>query len=240
METKRINLIPGPRNISTALMYSFANRPDTVVVDEPMYAYYLSTSGADHPGRNQILEALPSELDRVLSDIIFAEIDAPVYFIKGMAHHYFRADLNFILDLENVFLIREPAKLISSFSKIIENPTMQDIGVRKEWEIFRWLRERGRDPIVLDSGVVLSNPEKVLKEFCHRLGISFTENMLSWPIGPIASDGVWAKYWYGNVHQSSGFLKKSEKAPVLPESLRPLCEEADELYSYLFEFAIKA
>ncbi len=35
----------GPRNISTALMRSWENRPDTEVVDEPLYAYYLQRTG---------------------------------------------------------------------------------------------------------------------------------------------------------------------------------------------------
>ena len=39
--TVRVAMWSGPRNISTAMMRSFGARPDTVVVDEPFYAYYL-------------------------------------------------------------------------------------------------------------------------------------------------------------------------------------------------------
>ena len=105
METKRINLISGPRNISTALMYSFANREDTLVVDEPMYAYYLQKSGVTyHPGTQEILDALPKKLEEVKHELIFQEIERPIYFIKGMAHHYIDMSLEFLLDLTNVFL----------------------------------------------------------------------------------------------------------------------------------------
>ena len=45
-DIKRICLWSGPRNISTALMYSFAQRDDTAVYDEPLYAHYLSKTSA--------------------------------------------------------------------------------------------------------------------------------------------------------------------------------------------------
>ncbi len=44
--TLRIHVWSGPRNVSTALMYSFAQRADTRVVDDPRYAHYLRVSGA--------------------------------------------------------------------------------------------------------------------------------------------------------------------------------------------------
>lgn len=55
--TVRIALWSGPRNISTALMYAFAQRADTTVVDEPLYAHYLSTSDARryHPGAEEVI-----------------------------------------------------------------------------------------------------------------------------------------------------------------------------------------
>jgi hypothetical protein len=46
----RIALWPGPRNISTAMMRAWGNRADPVVIDEPLYAYYLKMTGIEHPG----------------------------------------------------------------------------------------------------------------------------------------------------------------------------------------------
>ncbi len=57
--TTRINMISGPRNISTAMMYSFRSRPDTSVFDEPLYANYLRVSGIEHPGREETMATLP-------------------------------------------------------------------------------------------------------------------------------------------------------------------------------------
>ena len=70
MSSRRINLWSGPRNVSTALMYSFAQRADTRVVDEPLYAHYLRVSGADHPGRDEVLAAQEQDGERVVRDVI--------------------------------------------------------------------------------------------------------------------------------------------------------------------------
>lgn len=83
---KILNLISGPRNISTAIMYSFAQRVDTVVFDEPYYACYLDRSGVSHPGREEVLQVQPIDEREVWTKII-DEQSKPVKFIKNMAHH---------------------------------------------------------------------------------------------------------------------------------------------------------
>lgn len=240
MTSNRINLISGPRNISTALMYAFDSRPDTEVVDEPMYGYYLHASGALHPVKELIMSSLPTDLQMVIDDIIFKSLDKPYYFIKGMAHHYYNADASFILPLSNVFLIRDPALLITSFQQIIERPTMQDIGLSKEYELYSLLLEHGKSPIVIEAGELLKDPEKVLRALCERLEMPFSRAMLSWPPGPKKADGVWAPYWYSSVHQTTGFNKKTTKARTFPKELKNLLDEAMPYYEKLYEYAIKA
>ena len=66
---KIINLISGPRNLSTALMYSFSRRPDTKVIDEPFYAHYLSKTGIDHPGKEETLSFMSSDITKVIKHI---------------------------------------------------------------------------------------------------------------------------------------------------------------------------
>jgi hypothetical protein len=51
----RIAMWSGPRNISTAMMRSWGNRADTVVVDEPFYPFYLQTTRKDHPGAKEVI-----------------------------------------------------------------------------------------------------------------------------------------------------------------------------------------
>ncbi len=205
-----------------------------------MYAYYLKTSGALHPDRELILKALPQSFDEVLDQYLLCPVDKPIYFIKGMAHHYCDLPLDFLEEFENVFLIRDPVQLIASFSKVIPYPTMRDIGLKKEWEIFDYLQKRNCRSIVLDSGELLTDPPGVLQQLCAQLEISFDERMLSWTPGPRKDDGVWAEHWYGSVHKSCGFIRQDKKSVTLQKRHQPLLEEAMPYYQSLFQYAIKA
>jgi len=237
--TKRINLISGPRNISTALMYAFANRHDTEVVDEPMYAYFLFLNGDDHPGRDEILNSLPTDLTQVKTDLFFQEMNKEIYFIKGMAKHYIEMDYEFLLRLNNVFLIRDPAQLIVSYMQVIPQPEMRDIGLKKEWELFQYLQEKGEKPIVMDSNDVLADPKRMLYALCDQLQIPFSDRMLSWESGAIVQDGVWAPYWYANVHRSTCFAQQNTSKPIVPESLSGLLKESYYYYHKLYDNALK-
>ena len=55
-----ISLWSGPRSMSTALMYSFAQRSDTRVLDEPLYSHFLMHTGTARPCREATLAERPS------------------------------------------------------------------------------------------------------------------------------------------------------------------------------------
>ena len=235
-----INLISGPRNISTALMYSFAQRRDLQVVDEPFYAYYLLQSQKEHPGREETLQSQPHSFAAVEQDLNKI-MTSNGLFIKNMAHHMEYLPLSWALNFKNVFLIRDPAALIASFAQVITQPDMQDIGLAMEEKLFDDLTEKtGTRQIVLDSGEVLKNPEAVLKKLCGQLEIDWDKSMLQWEPGARKEDGVWAKYWYKNVHQSSGFSPQRKTRRPIPEQCQELYEKALPIYNKLFEHSIKA
>ena len=227
---KIINLISGPRNLSTALMYSFSRRPDTTVIDEPFYAHYLSTTGIDHPGRYETLKFMSSDIDEVLSDI-FSKQKCEVLFLKNMAHHHQQMKLDFLENMTNLFLVRNPHQLIASFAQVIENPTMQDIGLEKSWELFNIVKRQ--NPIVLDSAEILKDPKGLLKKLCKKLQIKFYDEMLSWKKGGIKEDGPWAKFWYKNVHNSNGFTKQKTSSRELPKNCQSLYIESLKYYDKL-------
>jgi len=233
-----INNIATPRNISTALMYSFAQRPDTTVLDEPYYAAYLRLSGVDHPGRGEIMKSQPLESNEVTRKI--AGSLSPVIYLKNMAHHVRYVPLQSITEWRQVFLIRDPLLLIASFAKVIRQPTMEDIGSADQVAQFRYFAQKGQHPIVLDAGELLKKPEKVLRELCTLLEIPFYPQMLSWEAGPRPEDGTWAKYWYKSVHKSTGFAAPSAEKPELPAHCKALYDEALPNYEFLFSHAIKA
>lgn len=236
----KINLISGPRNISTALMYSFAQRADTQVIDEPFYGYYLAATGVEHPGREEVLNSMYTDVSKILAEVIFAPQQAPVLFIKNMAHHLIQGDVSFILQLTNVFLIRDPKQLIASFAQVMPHPTMNDIGVKRQYELFNFLESQtGRKPVVLNSSELLKNPRVVLSQLCEVIQIPFEESMLSWPAGPLKEEGIWAKYWYQNVYRSTGFNRPPSSDRPLPARYQTLYEEALPFYHELNQYAIK-
>lgn len=237
---KRIHLISGPRNLSTALMYAFAHRTDTQVVDEPLYAHYLRLTGRQHPGREETLQSMDSDPSRVLSQVIFGEYTKPVLFIKGMAHHLTGINLDFLTRLDNLLLIRHPQQLIASFAQVITHPEMSDIGVARQVEILQFLQEKGQTPVVLDSGELLKDPPGILRQVCEVFQIPFQDNMLHWEPGAIPEDGVWGKYWYQNVHTSTGFRKQRERERQVPAHLLSLYEEALPLYEQLYALSLRA
>ncbi|MAK06821.1 MAG: sulfotransferase family protein [Cytophagales bacterium] len=227
---KIINLISGPRNLSTALMYSFSKRPDTKVIDEPFYAHYLSTNKIDHPGSEETLNSMSSDIEEIISDI-YSRKDCEILFLKNMAHHHQQMSFDFLDDMTNLFLVRNPKQLIASFAQVIESPTMQDIGLEKSWELFNMIKNQ--NPLVLDSAEILKNPKKLLKSLCAKLSIKFYEEMLSWEKGGIKEDGAWAEFWYKNVHNSTGFVKQKTSSRELPKNCQSLYIESLKYYNKL-------
>ena len=237
---KIINLISGPRNLSTALMYSFAQREDSIVLDEPFYAYYLHNAPLEvtHPVNESILESMPTNENEVI-DKIEELAENKIVFVKGMAHHFLSEKPEHILNWSNIILIRHPKKLIASFSKVIENPSITDIGIKKASEMFLFLKQNNRTPIVIDSDELLVNPSQYLQKLCELLDIPFSETMLSWEKDGIPEDGVWAPFWYKNVHNSEGFAVQKSSSRVFPERLTDLLEEAMPYYETLKNHILK-
>jgi len=239
-DSVRINVWSGPRNISTALMYSFAQRADTTVYDEPLYAHYLSKTTAKeyHPGADEVIADQENDGQKVV-DMILGEHPTRISFFKHMTHQLIQLDLSFLHDVVNVILTRNPFEMIASFSKQIEHPTLQDVGYAAHLKLLRYLNDHHLKVIVLDGKSVMLNPKKVLTELCDQINIPFDKTMLSWNAGARVEDGVWAKHWYHNVHKSTGFAEYVQKEIDFPERLRPLLHTCQPMYNELCQLAIK-
>ncbi|MEL6592751.1 MAG: sulfotransferase family protein [Bacteroidota bacterium] len=237
--TRKLCLWSGPRNISTALMYSFAQRPDTQVVDEPLYAHYLQVSGEPHPGREEILRSQDNEGAKVVAQML-GKWSKPVVFFKQMAHHLMQLDRAFLEEVDNLLLIRQPAEVIVSFSKVIPEPKLYDIGIKTQYELYQDLVALGQRPLVLDGPELRKNPSKVLRELCERLEIPFYAEMLQWEAGARPEDGIWAPYWYDAVHRSTHFQPYEAKEVEVPPASQNVLTESQPYYDALFEHAIKA
>lgn len=238
-DIKRISVWSGPRNISTALMYSFAQRNDTKVFDEPLYAYYLRNSKAIeyHPGAEAILSTMENDGDKVV-DMMINSSEKPVLFFKNMTHHLLDLDRSFMKGLTNVILTRNPSEMLPSFDKVIKNPTLYDVGYKLHIDLIEYFRTHNIDFVVLDSKNVLLNPEGVLRQLCEHIGIPFDGNMLKWKPSKRPEDGIWSTYWYDNVHKSSGFAEYSSKTDPFPKHLEPLLQECLPYYNELRKLAL--
>jgi len=237
----RICLWSGPRNISTALMYAFAQRKDTTVFDEPLYAHYLSKSPAVayHPGADEVLETLDHDGNKVV-DMMLGQHETSNIFFKHMAHHLIELDWSFMKSCTNLILTRDPREMLPSYAQQVEMPTLNDVGYDSQIKVMNYLKEIGQELIVLDAKQVLLNPKNVLTQLCEKINIPFDNSMLCWEAGARAEDGSWAKYWYHNVHRSTGFATYKAKTAPFPERLKPLLADCLPLYEELSQHALMA
>ena len=233
---RRIAMWSGPRNISTALMRAWENRADTDVVDEPFYACYLARTGHDHPGRERVLAAQPIDWREVVAALEQARPAAGrIVYEKQMAHHIDGAvGLGWLEHIDNVFLIREPRRMLASLLRVLPQAGIDETGLPQQCRLFAHLRERGMTPPVIDSADVLRDPRGTLTALCGRLGVEFSEAMLSWPAGPRASDGVWAPHWYAQVERSTGFGPYRDEHPEIPRAKLDLLGECERHYADLY------
>lgn len=235
-----IHMISGPRNLSTAIMYSFLNRSDTDAIDEPFYAYYLSHFDVSHPGYEEIISSQSKNANQVVSDLFHSKRAKPQLFIKNMAHHLRGFDYYHLFTRNTFFLIRNPAELIHSFSKVMSDFTAEDLGIIREYELVQeYHKINNRLPLILDSGNLLQDPKSILIRLCSGLNIQFEKSMLQWNSGPRKEDGVWAKYWYSSVHKSTHFNKKPTSRPEVDEKYRDIYEEVLPFYLELHKQSIK-
>ena len=239
----RIAMWSGPRNISTAMMRAWGNRPDTAVVDEPFYAYYLERTGKHHPLAAQVIAAGETDWRTIARQLTREPVPEgkAVYFQKQITHHLLpEIDHRWIAELTNCFLIRDPREVILSYIKKNPEPTLEDLGFIQQCEIFNDVGDRtGTTPPVVDARDVLENPQRILQLLCEAVGVPFDEAMLSWPAGVRETDGIWAKHWYDAVAKSTSFEPYKPREGKIPDSLSEVYETCRECYARLHQHRLK-
>ena len=218
-------------------MYSFRERSDTTVVDEPLYAHYLRVTDRDHPGRDQVLNAQNPDGEVVVRDVLWGEYNSDIVFFKQMAHHLVELNEDSLVGFNNILLTRDPRDMLPSLAIQLPDATLADTGLANQVHLLNSIVEHGEKPIVIDSSALLGNPESFLHSLCDRLDIKQDPSMLSWAAGPKPEDGVWAPFWYQNVHSSTGFDRGLPSRRTVPSNLVPVLDEAIGLFDRLIEFA---
>ena len=223
----RIAMWSGPRNLSTAMMYSFGNREDFAVWDEPFYSPYLKATKLDHPLASEIIEAHDSDPESVARTCLGPIPDGkPNFYMKHMPHHMVEGfPLEWANDCVNVHLIRHPARVAASYANKRQVMTLEDIGYLQQLEIYKSF-----GGIVVDSADIRENPKGMLSALCEAIGLEFDPGMLAWPAGPKPADGIWAKHWYNAVHTSIGFAGPEGPLPELSSEQAQIVAEAMPTY----------
>jgi hypothetical protein len=229
----RIAMWSGPRNISTAMMRSFGNRPDCTVVDEPFYGYYLKATGSDHPGSGEIIASMDCDWRSVARTMTEGAVPTPVQYQKQLTHQMLpEVDLSFSDAFINCFLVREPSRMIVSYAKVRPDFALHELGLPQQLAIYRYVAARApRAPLVVDAVEVLSDPRAALGRICAHAGIPFLDAMLHWPPGRRETDGVWAPHWYAAVEASTGFEPPPVGTVEVPARYRAMLDEASGIYA---------
>jgi hypothetical protein len=217
-------------------MYSFAQRSDCRVVDEPLYGHYLKRSPAKerHPSAAAIMAQMECNGERAVQNMLQLS-DRKVIFFKNMTHHLYGLDLNFLRSGKNILLTRAPQEMLPSFHKVIPCPTMKDVGYEDQVLLAEHLKNEGIPFRVIEGKSILNAPEEELKILCTFLEIPFEHAMLQWKAGGIPEDGPWARHWYHSVHASSGFKPYKTAEEPLPVELESLYQRCASLYERLIK-----
>ena len=224
------------------MMRAWGNRADTVVIDEPFYAYYLERTGKEHPGAKEVIAHGEIDWRKIVNQLTnVVPSGKPIFFQKQMVHHLLpEIDRGWMVDLTNCFLIRDPREVILSYIKKNPEPMLEDLGFVQQLKIFDFVRGQANSvPIIVDAKDVLQNPEGTLRLLCDTIGVSFDAAMLSWPSGLRETDGIWAKYWYDEVARSTSFQPYTPREGVVPDRLREMHGQCRECYEKLYQHRLR-
>ena len=228
----------GPRNLSTALMRSFENRNDTIVHDEPFYAYYLFKTQLNHPMKNEIIKSYPFTQNEIIKKIT-KNPKNKIYYQKHMTHHIIKnTKLTWIKKGYNCFLIRHPSKVINSYIQKNSLRNINDIGFKKQFEIFKKIKKNNSKFTVINADDILINPIISMKKLCKKLNIKFSENMINWPKGIRKTDGIWSSVWYEQVKNSTSFDKYKNSKLEVPKKYYNIYKESMNIYNKMNKFSI--
>lgn len=236
-EPTRIAMWSGPRNLSTAMMRSWGNRPDTIVCDEPLYAYYLVQTGKPHPGADEVIASQENDWRKVVESLTGPVPEGKrLFFQKHMTHHLLDTiDRGWLGRMKHFFLIRHPAEVAASYLVKHDTPTLEDLGYPQQWEIFAYVQQHVGPAPTVDASDIRKDPRRVLGLLCDALGVEFSEDMLSWPPGLRATDGVWARHWYTEVEHSTTFRPYQPKTVEVPPALDDVYRRSLAIYEKLYE-----
>ena len=235
----RIAMWSGPRNISTAMMRSFGSRQDTFVSDEPFYGAFLRDTGEPQPMAKQIIADMDCDWQSVANNLKGpVPAEKSIWYQKHMPHQMTGPiSISDFPDHRHAFLIRDPFRVVGSYAAKRVKVTPDDLGYERQLRYVEEITETtGKTPFVVDSSAILQNPEKILKQLCQSLGISWDPAMLGWTAGTRDTDGIWGSHWYNRVVETTGFGPPPGPPPQLEDRDRKVAESCQKFYEKLLDY----
>ncbi|WDZ84866.1 hypothetical protein [Micromonospora cathayae] len=194
-----------PRAVSTAFLRMMIARGDVTVVHEPLVTL-VDTGRVDLPAADGGTVTVTSP-DEVTAHLVALGRDRPVFVKDTLEYRYAHlfAAPERIADATHTFLVRDPARTISSHHAI--KPTVQchEIGYEHQWELFELVRATAhRPPVVLSAEALLRAPERVVAAWCAAVGLPYRPEALTWDPGERAE---WrrTRIWHLDVERTAGF-----------------------------------
>ena len=165
-------------------------------------------------------------LDSVWADIRTRAKRGPV-FIKDFPHYISHMwDAEFLSHFTHAFLIRDPAKTLTSIAAKWPDFHEGEVGFPEQRALFDlvWALDR-KPPPVIDSDDLLERPAEMVEAFCQSVGIPFLAGALNWQAGGDPSAHSW---WDGgsfhtNLAQSTELVTQPRHYMALeklPERVR--------------------
>lgn len=237
----RIAMWSGPRNISTAMMRSFAARGDCAVSDEPFYGCFLKQTGEPQPMAEAVIASMDCDWQRVAAAMNGPPPEPqPLWYQKHMPHHMVGPiSIADFPQHAHAFLIRDPRRVIASYAQKRVSVTFDDLRYDRQRDYFIAASERlGKAAPVVDSSLLLTDPAGYLRALCASLGIGWTAAMLTWEKGSRASDGIWGSHWYNRVVDTTGFGPPETSLPQLTGEAADLAERCRPYYEEMRRYAL--
>ena len=185
-------------------------RGDLTVFHEPfIYLYYVG-DGKKKLAYFDVHPDHPTSYVGIREMIVKGARERPV-FAKDMSYYvsdYIEHDPDFVKQVTNTFLIRDPQKSIPSYYRLDHAVLNEEIGLEAQWRHFELAREvTGQTPLVIDADDLQRDTEATMRAYCAALGLEFLPHALSWP-AEIPQAWKHVAGWHGDLAKTKGIGTK--------------------------------
>ena len=204
-----------PRSTSTAFEWMMRQRGDLNCLHEPFgEAWYQGEDPLWPRFQDGDKTTAGLTLESVWDDIKAKAEQGPV-FIKDFPHYINHMwDAEFLSHFTHAFLIRDPAKTLTSLYARWPDFDELEVGFPEQRALYDLVTAlNGSTPPVVDSDDLLENPHGMIAAFCDAVGIPFVESALSWEAGGDPSEHSWwdGGSFHANLAQSTGLTPQKRK-----------------------------